>query len=77
LDSATGITDAGLAHLANRINLEWLGLSSATGVTDAGLAHFSNMTELRVLGINPLSGITHKGVDELRKHCPRLEIVFS
>ena len=45
---ATGVTDAGLAHLQHLTGLRELYLQE-TQVTDAGLAHLQRLTGLRVL----------------------------
>src|SRR5258706_3261845 len=46
--AGTGVTDAGLAHIAGLKNLRRLNLEN-TGITDAGLAHLKGLAELRYL----------------------------
>ena len=45
----SGITDAGLAHLAgiHALNMGW-----CTGITDAGLAHLTGIHTLNMYGCN-------------------------
>ena len=48
LNSATGITDIGLAHLARMHNLEGVTLFS-NRITDTGVVHLTGLTQLKIL----------------------------
>jgi len=75
LGSCEGVTDAGLAHLAELTNLTRLALAG-TGVTDAGLAHLAGLTNLTMLtlaatsvtdaGLAHLAGLTNLTILNLR-----------
>lgn len=56
----SGVTDAGLRHIAHLTKLTFLDLQD-TGVTDAGLVHLAGLIELRYLDLNCLP-ITDAGV---------------
>jgi|GEM_PF-2071555 hypothetical protein len=59
------ITDAGLAHLRNLYELQWLTLQAGAGVTDAGLAHLAGMSKLRILVLADIQ-VTDAGLSHLK-----------
>ena len=63
--SNTGITDVGLASLAQLSNLRNLNLSGCTGITDEGLASLAQLTSLRTLFLSGCTSITDAGLASL------------
>ena len=59
----SGVTDAGLQHIAQLRKLTFLDLQD-TGITDAGLVHLAELMNLRYLNLNWLR-ITDVGVRHL------------
>jgi hypothetical protein len=72
LDSATGITDAGLKELAGLKGLQDLGLGH-TKVTDAGLKHLLALRELRALNLN-FTAVSDEGLKHI-KSFKKLELL--
>ena len=69
----TGIGDAGLAHLKEMKDLEYLNLY-ATSVTDKGLKHLAGLTKLKNVYVWQ-SKVTEAGMKELEKQIPGLKVV--
>ena len=67
-----GITDAGLAHLKNLTNLNYLNLYG-TAVTDSGLEHLKGLRKLKHLYVWQTK-VTEAGVKNLKAALPGLEI---
>ncbi|MHB1560489.1 MAG: tetratricopeptide repeat protein [Isosphaeraceae bacterium] len=67
-----GVSDAGLAHIRNLVNLRSLSLSGDR-ITDAGLEHLAGLDSLESLRIRGTK-VTAKGLDRLHKQRPVLTI---
>ncbi len=72
--SPTGLTDAGLAALAQLPVLEVLDLEYADAVTDRGLEALHHLPRLRWIDIGGCTRLSEKAVQELRRAKPALEI---
>ena len=70
----TKITGAGLAHLKDLTNLQYLSLEGCENITDAGLVHLKNLTNLKDLSLAGCENITDSGVAELQKALPNCKI---
>ena len=68
----TGVTDAGVAHLAGVANLTSLNLYG-TPVTDAGLVHLQGLKYLRNVYLWPTK-VTEDGTKKLQASLPGLNI---
>lgn len=66
----TAVTDADLAFLEGRTDLDYLNLSD-TQITDAGLRHLRNAKKLTVLDLRGTQ-VTTEGVQTLRDALPHL-----
>ena len=69
----TGIGDAGLAHLKDMSDLEYLNLYG-TSITDKGLKHLSKLSKLRRLYVWQ-SKVTETGMKALEKQIPGLKVI--
>jgi hypothetical protein len=67
------ITDAGLEHLGQLKNLEYLSLPDHPGITDAGLPRLAKLKRLKFLNLRG-TGVTPLGVAALRRQLPRATI---
>ena len=67
------ISDEGMRHLAELVNLESLYLTK-TGITDEGLKHLHKMTKLQEVRLNETK-VTDMGVENLKKTLPGANIV--
>lgn len=68
------ITDAGMKHLGELTNLEWLYLSGA-GITDAGLAHVRGLKKLERLHFGALPNVKGPGLEHLAE-LPKLTTII-
>lgn len=59
------ITDAGMRHLGDMINLKELGLSDFKRITDKGLVHLGQLTALESLNLSSCTWITDEGLAHL------------
>lgn len=66
------VTDAGLAHIKDLVNLQDLKITGA-GITDAGLEHLAGLESLRTLYLAGTK-VTEEGEQRLRKRRPNLQI---
>jgi hypothetical protein len=73
--TATVVSDAGLEHVKELIDLHSLYLDGAQ-VTDAGLEHLHGMTHLQVLGTHRI-GVTGVGMGRLRLALPNCQIAAA
>ena len=66
----SGLTDKGMAYLANMKNLNHL---SVTGdITDRGLRHLEGLQSLRFLNITSDSACSNAAIERLRTKLPNL-----
>jgi hypothetical protein len=70
---ATGITDDGLANLANFDRLKWLVLRQ-TAISDAGLERLTGFDKLASLNVLDCPAITAAGVADLHAKLPACKI---
>jgi hypothetical protein len=74
---ATGVTDAGLKELGGLKSLQSLHLVSCARVTDKGLKSLAGLKSLRTLEIGGGTPVTPRGVTEIKKALPKLEVIDS
>jgi len=74
--SATGISDAGLAHLAKAAKLWLVHVDANPGVTDAGLDSLAKMPELKKVSLRGTKA-TIAGIDRLKKALPQCRIEWD
>lgn len=72
---STSLTDAGAAHLTKFPKLHQLNLER-TKITDAGLLELAKMPSLKEVYV-PMKNVTPVGVEQLRKACPKLNIILG
>jgi hypothetical protein len=71
--NGTGVSDAGLVHLAAFTRLEELYLED-TVISDQGLRNLETLSSLRLLSVRN-TAVTAAGVERLKQALPRLELL--
>src|SRR5262249_30016337 len=69
-----GLTNEGLANLAELKDLEELDLSGAVDLGDAGLAHLHKLSKLKQVQLQGTK-VTDDGANALRKAVPGVKVV--
>ncbi|OAI48939.1 hypothetical protein AYO44_06530 [Planctomycetaceae bacterium SCGC AG-212-F19] len=70
----TKITDAGLAHLKDKTNLEFLFINRSP-ITDKGLAELHSLPKLRKLYLRYCNGVTEEGIEALQVKLPDCKVI--
>lgn len=68
----TGLTDKGLAYLANMKKLDHLTLTG--DFTDDGLRHLEGLTELGYLNVTSGGAFSNEALERLRKSLPKIQV---